>query len=84
MILLYTIEECPYCVQARELLLERGLSFEEIDLSDRRDDLIALKETTGWMTVPQIFIDGSLIGGYDELRSLLADQAAGVPLPGRG
>jgi GrxC family glutaredoxin len=62
----YTTRYCPFCDAAKRLLKERGLEFEEIDVSDpeKKEEL---KAKTGWRTVPQIFIDDALIGGYQEL-----------------
>lgn len=66
----YTTPFCPYCVQAKRLLVERGIAFEEIDVAaddELRADLI---RRTGRQTVPQIFIAGVSIGGYEELAAL--------------
>ncbi len=66
----YTKVPCPYCVTAKRLLSEKGLAFEEIDLTERPDELQKLKKETSWRTVPMIFIDGQMIGGYTELKEL--------------
>jgi glutaredoxin 3 len=66
----YTTPSCPYCVRAKRLLTERGIAFEEIDVAEDdelREDLI---RRTGRRTVPQIFIGGQAIGGYEELAAL--------------
>jgi glutaredoxin 3 len=66
----YTTRFCPYCVRAKRLLQERRIPYDEIDVGDDdalRADLI---RRTGRRTVPQIFIDGRPIGGYDELAAL--------------
>jgi glutaredoxin 3 len=67
---LYTTNYCPYCVRAKRLLESKGISFEEINLEGQPEELSRLKERTGWRTVPQIFINDKLIGGYDELAAL--------------
>jgi glutaredoxin 3 len=69
-VVVYTTQYCPFCVQAKALLTRKGVPFEEIDVSD--DDVLRTKmvETSGRRTVPQIFIDGRPIGGYEELRAL--------------
>lgn len=64
---IYSKSFCPYCVRAKSFFEERGISFEEIDLSDRPQELEELKSRTGLRTVPQIFINGQLIGGYTDL-----------------
>lgn len=68
----YSTSYCPFCDAAKALLQARNMPFEEIDVTDS-EKKIALKQRTGMMTVPQIFIDGELIGGYQELVAL--DQA---------
>jgi glutaredoxin 3 len=65
--LMYTTATCPYCVLAKRLLNEKGVTYTEIrvDLDDtEREKMITL---TGRRTVPQIFIDEQHIGGYDDL-----------------
>ncbi|MCW5891903.1 MAG: glutaredoxin 3 [bacterium] len=66
----FTTPSCPYCVRAKRLLSERGIAYEEIDLSG--DDALRadVMRRSGRRTVPQIFIDGASIGGYDELAAL--------------
>jgi glutaredoxin 3 len=74
---LYTTPYCPYCIAAKDLLRSKGASFTEIDLavhSDRRAEMIA--RANGRMTVPQIFIGTTHVGGFDELHEL--DQAGGL------
>ncbi len=57
-------------MRAKDLLKRKGLAFEEIDLDGKDDELKALQERTGQRTVPQIFIDGKLIGGYTDLAAM--------------
>jgi glutaredoxin 3 len=64
----YSTDPCPFCTMAKSLLDKRGIVFEEISLARDpagRDELI---EKTGMMTFPQIVIDGTVIGGFTELR----------------
>jgi glutaredoxin 3 len=69
-VVMYTTQFCPHCVRAKALLTHKGVAFEEIDVG--RDALIRTKmiEESGRRTVPQIFINGSAIGGFDELHAL--------------
>jgi len=67
---LYTTMICGYCVRAKLLLKERGIAYEEIDVTGDHDARSWLVETTGRRTVPQIFIGDEPIGGFDELRAL--------------
>ncbi|MBI2500665.1 MAG: glutaredoxin 3 [Deltaproteobacteria bacterium] len=66
---IYTTNNCPYCHAAKDLFRSKGLAFEEIDVSgdEAFDNLV---KETGRRTVPQIFIDGKLIGGFQELVEL--------------
>lgn len=67
----YTTEYCPYCVRAKSLLTRKGVVFEEIDVTDDAALRAKMVELAGGRrTVPEIFINGSIIGGYDELRAL--------------
>jgi glutaredoxin len=62
---------CPYCDQAKALLKQQGIAFEEKKIGDgyTREDLLEAIPTA--RTVPQIFLDGELIGGFTELRAHL-------------
>ena len=67
----YTTSYCPYCTRAKSLLRSKGVTFEEIDVSGDsalREKMIEM--SGGRRTVPEIFINGKIIGGYDELRAL--------------
>lgn len=66
----YTWSNCPYCVLAKNLLKDKGVDFVEINLDGKESELANLREQTGMRTVPQILVDGKLIGGYRELASL--------------
>lgn len=68
-IVIYTTKTCPFCRAAKDLLRSKNLPFEEVDVSEG-DTFESLITKTGWKTVPQIFIDGKLIGGFEELRRL--------------
>ena len=70
-VIMYTTQVCPYCVRAKALLRSKGVDFEEIDVGrDPRLREEAMRLSGGRRTVPQIFIDGQSIGGYDELYEL--------------
>jgi glutaredoxin 3 len=68
---IYTTRYCPYCVAAKKLLSRKGVAFTEIDVSRdamRRKQMVA--RANGRMTVPQIFIGPTHVGGCDELYAL--------------
>ena len=70
-VLMYTTAVCPYCIRAKELLAERGVTqIEEVrvDLDPERRDEMMLK--TKQRTVPQIFIGVTHVGGCDDLHAL--------------
>ena len=73
---MYTTAVCPYCVAAKNFLKSRGASWEEVrvDLDlDRRQEMLDRARRT---SVPQIFIDDTPVGGYDDLVAL--DRAGGL------
>lgn len=65
----YTINNCGYCEAAKALL--KNLDFKEINITHDDDQKLALINKTGHRTMPQIFIDGQFIGGYNELKAFL-------------
>ena len=68
---IYTTRFCPYCSAAKTLLKRKGVSYREIDVSsdfERREEMI--QRANGRMTVPQIFIGATHVGGSDELHAL--------------
>jgi glutaredoxin 3 len=69
-VVLYTTQSCPYCVQAKALLRHKGVAFDEIDVGGNEELRTYMIEVSGRRTVPQIFINDSPIGGFEELRSL--------------
>jgi glutaredoxin 3 len=69
-VLIYTKSYCPYCDRAKALLTRKGASYEEISVEGDEKLYTELKQKTGLMTVPQIFINDELIGGYTDLAAL--------------
>jgi glutaredoxin 3 len=64
---IYSADYCGYCHQAKQLLDKKGIAYTEIrvDLDpEKREEMI---KRTGRRTVPEILIDGELIGGFDDL-----------------
>jgi glutaredoxin 3 len=79
----YTTSSCPYCVQAKRLLGARKIAYEEVDVEADPELRAYVMRRTGRRTVPQIFIGGESIGGYEELAALDAAgklaEMAGAP-----
>jgi len=69
-VLLYTTRVCPFCLAAKELLRQKGVAFEEMDLTDQPEARAGLRQQTGRTTVPQIFIGEKHVGGFDDLKAL--------------
>ena len=67
---MYTRKWCGYCTAAERLLDAKGIAYEQVDCSGDSKTRKWLVEATGRTTVPQIFIDGQPIGGYDDLKAL--------------
>jgi glutaredoxin 3 len=68
---IYTKFACPYCFRAKLLLENKGVEFTEYDVSGagaKRDEMA--QRAPNARTVPQIFIDGALVGGCDDLHAL--------------
>jgi len=85
-ILVYSTPFCGYCAAAKRLLTAKGADYAEIDVMmdpERRQEM--LTKSGGRRTVPQIFIDGRHIGGFDELNALdkagELDPLLAVPAP---
>lgn len=73
----YTTTFCPFCTRAKSLLKRKGVPFVEIDVTENaalREKMVEL--SGGRRTVPEIFINGKIVGGYDELKAL--DDAGGL------
>jgi glutaredoxin 3 len=69
-VLIYISPWCPYCIRAKALLDEQQIPYDEIDVSGDPQLRQKMLEASGGWTVPQIFIHGKPIGGYDELDAL--------------
>jgi glutaredoxin 3 len=72
-VLVYTTENCPFCIRAKALLEARGVGYREINLERDPEGRAELVRRTGMMTFPQVLIDGELVGGFQE--TLAADRS---------
>jgi glutaredoxin 3 len=69
-VVMYRTPFCPYCTRAAMLLKQKGVAFREIDVSNDPGTRERLRQETGSHTVPQIFINGASVGGYDDIARL--------------
>ena len=68
---IYTSIFCGYCVRAKKLLSQKGVSFTEQDVTaDKNRRTLMTSRAGGRTSVPQIFINGDHVGGCDELFTL--------------
>ena len=80
---LFSTGMCGYCVAAKNILVSHGLPYEEIRVDRDPEMRMAMAQRAhGHRSVPQIFIDGVHVGGYDQLLALA--RAGGLPKPDRG
>ena len=63
--------DCPYCDQAKALLKSKGIVFEEKKIGDGYTKEELLEAVPNARTVPQIFLDEELVGGFTELKKRL-------------
>lgn len=81
---LYVADWCPYCQRAKELLAQKNIAFDEINVEDDvklREEMVARSDRR---TVPQIFIGDKHIGGCDELFALDRDGELDRLIQGAG
>lgn len=80
-VIMYSTAVCPYCVAAKNFLKSRGLGYQEVRVDTDPAARALMMERTRRTSVPQIFINGTHVGGYEELVAL--DRSGGLaPLVG--
>lgn len=67
---MYSRPGCGYCSAARRLLNKKGVDFHDINIGGNTALRREMEELSGGYTVPQIFINGQPIGGYDDMAEL--------------
>jgi glutaredoxin 3 len=75
--IVWSKDNCPYCDQAKALLTQRGVTYEERKIGDGYSREQLLEAVPNARTVPQIFINNQLIGGFTELRRHIEETAGG-------
>jgi glutaredoxin 3 len=69
-VVVYRTPSCGYCFRVKHLLESKGVPFKEVDVSRDQDKRQWLLEVTRQRTVPQVFINGQSVGGFDDLARL--------------
>ncbi len=69
-ITLYSKDNCPYCVLAKNLLTSIGATFEEIDITNDPEKFTEIYAKSHMRTVPQIFLSDECLGGYDSIAAM--------------
>jgi glutaredoxin 3 len=72
-ITVYTTDPCSFCVRVKQLLAQRGVEYEEINLSKDPEGRAELVERTGMLSFPQVVIGDEVLGGFRE--TLEADRS---------
>ena len=75
-VVLYSTANCGYCVAAKNLLKSRGADYREVRIDIDASQRAEMVDRTRRTSVPQIFIDGHHVGGFEELVAL--DRAGGL------
>ncbi len=75
-VIIYSTAICPYCVAAKNFLKSRGASYTEVRIDTDPVARAEMMEKTKRSSVPQIFISGNHVGGYDDMVAL--DRAGGL------
>jgi glutaredoxin 3 len=68
-IIIYSTQVCPYCVAAKNLLKNKQLEYREIMVDKDPEERAIMIEKSGRTSVPQIFINGTHVGGFDDLSA---------------
>ena len=72
--IVWSKDSCPFCVQAKGLLKQKGIEFEERNVSKDWTREQLSEAVPDARTVPQIFVDEVLVGGFTELREYLKEK----------
>jgi glutaredoxin 3 len=65
-VLVYTTNACGFCTRVKMLLKAREIEYREINIAGDPEAFVELANSSGMMTLPQVFVDGVLVGGYQE------------------
>ena len=79
-VIVYTTEPCGFCRQAKALLTNRGVDYDEVNLAKNPEGRTDLVSRTGQMTFPQVLVGERAIGGFRELLEADRDGTLGTLL----
>lgn len=65
---IYSTPTCPYCKLAKQYFSSKGLSYQDVDISENKEALSEMVKLSGQMGVPTIVINGQIIVGFDKGR----------------
>lgn len=69
-VVMYTTNMCPYCVRAKLLLSQKGVTVEQLNIQTDPALMRQMLERSQRRTVPQIFVDDFHVGGFDDLAAM--------------
>jgi glutaredoxin 3 len=73
-VVMYCTESCPFCTNAEKLLLSKGVEIEKINTEEEPEKFVDVVSQIGMDSVPQIFINGQHVGGFDDISELDMDD----------
>jgi GrxC family glutaredoxin len=79
---IYTKSWCPYCHSAKALLDKQGLNYVEYDVTNDTNQEAEMRQRAHRTSVPQIFVDGDHLGGFDDLAA--ANRTGQITKPETG
>ncbi|MEY2516218.1 MAG: glutaredoxin 3 [bacterium] len=71
-VVVYTTNRCGYCTRVKMLLNARDIEYREVNVASDPEAFVELAKSSGMLTLPQVFVGETLIGGYNETAE--ADQ----------
>jgi glutaredoxin 3 len=69
-VIIYTTSYCPYCSGVKAFMQSKNVEFEEVDVTNDPTRRAEMERMSSRRTVPQVFVDGIPIGGFDDVRRL--------------
>ncbi|PWQ98756.1 glutaredoxin 3 [Leucothrix arctica] len=69
-VVMYSTRFCPFCMRAKSLLKSKNVEFENIDVGNDKSLWQKMEKLSGQNTVPQIFVNGKALGGFDDINHL--------------